>query len=169
MDWALQAPLSRGFPRQEHWRGFSFPSSGDLPDPGIEPMSPSLAGGFFTTEPPGKPIRDMKLYRGSKTHHHPSDLKIKIFLSLRLYSIPFGRWALLSEGPGYPASGPWMPCQRGRALEGLSLHWQLNAVTQQWTRWLGVVTWAHPNTEGSGRTIWQCLGGRAGNREQSQH
>ena len=28
---------------------------GDLPDPGIEPMSPALAGGFFTTEPPGKP------------------------------------------------------------------------------------------------------------------
>ena len=32
-----------------------FPSSGDLPDPGIEPTSPELAGGFFTTEPPGKP------------------------------------------------------------------------------------------------------------------
>ena len=31
-------------------------SSGDLPDPGIEPSSPALAGGFFTTEPPGKPV-----------------------------------------------------------------------------------------------------------------
>ena len=31
-----------------------FPPPGDLPDPGIEPMSPALAGGFFTTEPPGK-------------------------------------------------------------------------------------------------------------------
>ena len=101
---ALQAPLSRGFPRQEYQS--AIPSSGDLPDPGIKPMSPALAGGFFTTEPPGKPIRDTKLYCGSKTHHHPSDLKI--FFSLRLYCIPFGRWALLSEGPGYPASGPWM-------------------------------------------------------------
>ena len=33
-----------------------FPSPGDLPDRGIEPASPALAGGFFTTEPPGKPI-----------------------------------------------------------------------------------------------------------------
>ena len=41
-----------GFPRQEYWSGLSFPSPGDLPDPGIEPvslMSPALAGGFFTT------------------------------------------------------------------------------------------------------------------------
>ena len=44
-----------GFPRQEYWSGLPFPSPGDLPDPGIESMSPALAGGFFTTEPPGKP------------------------------------------------------------------------------------------------------------------
>ena len=53
---ALQAPLSMGFPRQEYWSGLPFPSPGDLPDPETEPMSPALAGGFFTTEPPGKPI-----------------------------------------------------------------------------------------------------------------
>ena len=47
---AHQASLSMGFPRQEHWSGLSFPSSGDLPDPGFEAMSPSLAGRFFTTE-----------------------------------------------------------------------------------------------------------------------
>ena len=43
-----------GFSRQEYWSGSSFPSSGDPPDPGIEPflMSPTLAGGFFTTELP---------------------------------------------------------------------------------------------------------------------
>ena len=50
---ALQAPLSMGFPRQEYWSGLPFPSSGDLPNPGIEPVSPALAGVFFTTEPPG--------------------------------------------------------------------------------------------------------------------
>ena len=49
------APLSMGFPRQEHWSGLPFPSPRDLPDLGIEAMSPALAGGFFTTEPPGKP------------------------------------------------------------------------------------------------------------------
>ena len=44
-----------GFPRQEYWSGLPFPSPGDLPDPGIEPVSPALAGGFFTAEIPGKP------------------------------------------------------------------------------------------------------------------
>jgi len=55
---AHQAPLSMEFPRQEYWSGVPSPTSGTLPDPGIEPMSlasPSLADGFFTTVPPGKP------------------------------------------------------------------------------------------------------------------
>ena len=42
-----------GFSRQE-WSGLSFPSPGDLPDPGIESASPALAGRLFTAEPPGK-------------------------------------------------------------------------------------------------------------------
>ena len=49
---ANQAPLSMGFPRQGHWRGLPFPSPGDLPDPGITPMSfmsLALASGFLTT------------------------------------------------------------------------------------------------------------------------
>ena len=53
-----QAPLSMRFSRQEDWSGLPFPPPGDLPDPGIEPtspVSPALASGFFTTEPPGKP------------------------------------------------------------------------------------------------------------------
>ena len=49
-----QAPLSMGFPRQEYWSGLPFPSLGDLADPGIEPISLALAGGFFTTQPLGQ-------------------------------------------------------------------------------------------------------------------
>ena len=55
---AHQAPLSTGFSRPEYWSGLPFPSPGDLPNPGIEPMSPAfpaLASIFSTTEPPGKP------------------------------------------------------------------------------------------------------------------
>ena len=55
---ACQAPLSMGFSRQEYWSGLPFPPPGDLPDPGMElvsPASPALAGGFFTTELPGNP------------------------------------------------------------------------------------------------------------------
>ena len=50
---------SMGFSRQEYWSRLPFSKTGDLPDPGIEPVSPespALAGRFFTTEPPGKPL-----------------------------------------------------------------------------------------------------------------
>ena len=43
------------FSWQEFWSALSFPSPEDLPGPGIEPVSPVLAGGFFTAAPPGKP------------------------------------------------------------------------------------------------------------------
>ena len=49
---ARQAPLSMGFSRQEYWSGLPCPPPGDLPNPGIEPVSltsPALAGRFFTT------------------------------------------------------------------------------------------------------------------------
>ena len=51
---AHQAPLSMRFSRQEYWSGLPFlsPMGGGLPNPGIEPtspVSPALAGGFFTT------------------------------------------------------------------------------------------------------------------------
>ena len=65
---ARQAPLTMGFSRQRYWSGLPCPPAGDLPDPGIEPMSPALAGGFFTTEPPGdnnSPIS--KAMTGTKT------------------------------------------------------------------------------------------------------
>ena len=52
---ACQAPQSRGFSRQEYCNGLPFPTPGDLPDPGNEPMplmSLALAGRFFATVPP---------------------------------------------------------------------------------------------------------------------
>ena len=56
--WAVahQAPIYMGLPRQEYRSGLLFPPPGDLPDPGIKPASPALAGGYFTTETPGKPF-----------------------------------------------------------------------------------------------------------------
>ena len=54
---AYQAPLSTGFFRQDFWSGFPFPPLGDLPDPGIAPVSPALAGRFFIIETPGRPPR----------------------------------------------------------------------------------------------------------------
>ena len=54
---ARQSPLAMEFSRQEYWSKLPFPTPSDLPIPGIEPaspVSPALAGGFFTTVPPGK-------------------------------------------------------------------------------------------------------------------
>ena len=53
---AHQTSLSMGFSRQEYWSELPFPTPGDLPAPGIEPVSPgspALASGFFTTVLPG--------------------------------------------------------------------------------------------------------------------
>jgi len=47
--------LGSSVPGQEYWSGLPFPSPGDIPEPGIKPSSPALAGGFLPTEPPGKP------------------------------------------------------------------------------------------------------------------
>ena len=47
-----QAPPSMGFSRQEYWSGLPFPSPGDLPNPGIEPGSPTLQTGALLSEPP---------------------------------------------------------------------------------------------------------------------
>ena len=50
---ACQAPPSMGFSRQEYWSGLPFPSTGDLPNPGIEPRSPALQADSLPSEPPG--------------------------------------------------------------------------------------------------------------------
>ena len=74
---ARQAPLSMGFHRQEYRSGLPFPSPRDLPDPEMEPASlasPELAGGFLTTEPPGKPYehthRHIHTYMHTCAHTH---------------------------------------------------------------------------------------------------
>ena len=53
---AYQAPPSMGFSRQQCWSGLPFPAPGDLPDPGIEPGSPTLQAEALPCEPPGKPF-----------------------------------------------------------------------------------------------------------------
>ena len=69
MDHAHQTPLSVGFLRQEDQSGLPFPSPGDLSHPGIEPMSPTLAGGFLTTMPPGKSLFDICSQNGMMIKH----------------------------------------------------------------------------------------------------
>ena len=66
MDYRPPGFSVHGILQTRTWSGLVFPSSGDLPIPGIEPRSPAspaLAGGFFTTEPPRKPIVTYILYK----------------------------------------------------------------------------------------------------------
>ena len=56
MDYSPPGSSSMGFSRQEYWSGLLFPSSGDLPNPGIEARSPTLQADTLPSEPPGKPM-----------------------------------------------------------------------------------------------------------------
>ena len=58
MDCSPPGSSVHGFSRQGYWSGLPFPLPGNISDPGIKPMSPTsptLAGRFFTTKPPGNP------------------------------------------------------------------------------------------------------------------
>ena len=65
---AHQTPLSMEFSRQKYWSGLLFPSPGDLPNPGIEPRSPTLWADSLLSEPPGKPkntgVGSLRLFQG---------------------------------------------------------------------------------------------------------
>ena len=78
---ACQAPLSMGFPRQEYWSGWLFPSPGGLPNQGIEPTSPILRGRLFTTEPPGNPCLS---YYTTEKQAHPRITCEKLLSNLQL-------------------------------------------------------------------------------------
>ena len=78
---ACQAPLSMGFPRKEYWSGLPFSSPGDLPNSGVEsisPASPTLAGGCFTTELLGKP---QALWLGKNTYSHSTLSEISLTIA----------------------------------------------------------------------------------------
>ena len=59
MDYSPLGYSVHGIFQQEYCSELPFPSPGELPDPGIGPASPALAGGFFSTEPPGKPLHPL--------------------------------------------------------------------------------------------------------------
>ena len=80
---AHQASLSMEFSRQEYWSVLPFPSLGDIPSPGMEPVSlasPAMAGRFFTTAPPGKPHK-WRYYVNNKhitSHFKPTNIQCSI-------------------------------------------------------------------------------------------
>ena len=59
MDYSLPGSSVLEFSRQEYWSGLLFPSPGYLPNPGIEPQSPTLQADSLPTKPPGKSFRPL--------------------------------------------------------------------------------------------------------------
>ena len=99
---ACQAPLSVGFSRQEHCSGLLCPPPGDLPDPGIKPMSlafPALAGRFFTTGTTWEALKEA--YRASNLWSRVLNGKIK-----RVFSASSGHPdAFAQQLPNFLAPG----------------------------------------------------------------
>ena len=77
MDCSL--PGFMEFSRQEYWSGLSFPSPGHLPDAGVGPVSPTLAGRFFTAEPTEKLTNAYILYVNVHGDVHSEILKENLF------------------------------------------------------------------------------------------
>ena len=76
-------PLSMAFSRQECWSWKSISSPGDLPDRGVEPsspVSPSLAGRFFTTMPPGKTPRLLVPEKPNPQSHSLNNYNLQVIL-----------------------------------------------------------------------------------------
>ena len=89
---SLQILLSMEFPRQEYWSGLLFPTPRDLPNLGIELVPPTLADGFFTTEPPGKPSGYISL------------LNNNIKLNVKISSLHREKMRILLNYSGLPSS-----------------------------------------------------------------
>ena len=123
---AHQAPLSVEFFKQEYQAGLPFPPPGDLPDPGIEPWSPTLQTDYLPSEPPGRPQATLCMSQGS--------LEFLFSPSLTLSSPLFVSFCLLntSQLPLSPPSSPphhllgaphWLS-QRCSASSGLFSVWK---------------------------------------------
>ena len=81
-----------GFLRHEYWSGLPFLSPGDLPDPGIKPTSlasSALAGRFFTTEPPGKPVVLLVFNSTMNIFPHCYISEIRIYLTMYFNELTF--------------------------------------------------------------------------------
>ena len=100
--WAVahQSPLPMESSRQEYQGGLPFPTPGDLPDPGIEPASltsPVLAGTFFTTALPGRPLQWGVCTLQLESSPHSSQLERAQVQQQRLSTAKNGRWEIWTE------------------------------------------------------------------------
>ena len=122
---AYKAPLSVEFSRQEYWSGLSFPSPGDLPDPGIEPGSPALQADSLPTELWRKPMY-LKM-------HESVSLRV---LSKALWAVQLGKntaWVAssFSRGSFQPRNRTQVSCIAGRFFTNWAMK-EAHVLTNAW-------------------------------------
>ena len=135
---ARQTSLSMGFSRWEYWSRLLFPSPGELPDPGIQPVSPAsppLTDGFFTTELPEKPfpyiVKFVQLYL---TLCDPMDYIVHGILQARILE-----WVALPFSRGSSQFRNWTRvfCIAG----GLFINWAIREAIPIHRKVLNSLTW----------------------------
>ena len=134
---AYQAPPSMGFSRQEYWSGLPFPSPGDLPNPGIEPKSPTFQADTLPSELPGK---SKELYK--KDLHGPDNHNgVITYLEPDILECEV-EWALgsittnkASRGDGIPAELFQVQDDAVKVLHSICQHiWKTQQWPQDWKR-----------------------------------
>ena len=91
------------FSRPEYWSGLPFPAPGDLPNPGIEPGSPALQADSLPAEPPGKPLRSLKL------QHLRADMGFPGSSDGKAYACNAGDLGLIPGSGRIPWRRQWQP------------------------------------------------------------
>ena len=94
---AHHVSVSMGFPRQEYWNGLSFPSPGDLPNPGIKPSSPALQAGSLPLSQQGSPCLYLPCYQIQHSAKKQGILSLSHWkvLSLSVYNLHhFQQWSI---------------------------------------------------------------------------
>ena len=121
---AHQAPLFKGFSRQEYWSGLPCPSPGDLPDPGMEPRSPTLQADSLTSEPPGKP-----------TYLLPQGKSLQLSMATLGFGLP--QWLSGKESPAMQETletWVWSLGQEDPLEKEMATHYRILAWKIRWTR-----------------------------------
>ena len=131
-----------GFSRQEYWSGLPHPPPGNLTHPGIEPMTPALAGTFFTTEPPGKPIciylTCVLVAQSCPTLCDPMDCSLPGFSVYGILQARIPEWIaiLFSRGTSQPRDPNLVSCIVGRFFTvwatGKSIHLYTHTTLHRW-------------------------------------
>ena len=128
------------FPGQEYWRGWPFPFPGNLPNEGIEPTSPALTSGVFTTELPRKPQINYtfikKNFFKAKTNSNNKDFECFLIPGIPRRPRQDGRCPLAVQlRPGFQMKKCW---EESRT----ELQDRVMGAAVGWNRWVGGLLWS---------------------------